>query len=77
MGEEHTRKKPLHSQCDGQYCHQHLIRHRVYNAANHGLQLPPPRDPPIDEICEPRRRKQPQRRCGLVMEYKVANHGRR
>lgn len=72
-----TRQTTSRGETADENSHKSLISHRVYNASNDCLQLPSPRNPPVDEICDSGIRKQAHSPSMLLMDHEIANHRRR
>ncbi len=69
--EQLTRQSPLDGQADRQNRHQCLISHGINDGAHNGLQLPMSGDVSIDEVRDPRVRKQAEGPRMLIVQNEI------
>lgn len=72
-----TRQCSLGSKTSCRYSHQQLVGHWVDNTAHDRLQLPPPGNPPIDEVRDAGVCEETQSPRMLVMKNQVPDSRRR
>jgi len=66
----------LDSKRHGKNDHQGLVGHGINDAAGHGLQLPSPRQPAVDQVGEAGVGEQRESPFVVVMQEEVRRHGR-
>lgn len=71
-----TRQSTFDSKTADQYGHESLVSHGVDDTSNYSLQLPPSRDPTVDEVGDTGICEEAYGPRMLVVEHKIAYHWR-
>ena len=71
---ELTRNSALDSQRHSQDNHEGLISHGIHHATRNGLQLPLPRHPAVNQVCDTRVGEERESPFEVIMHQKVGCH---